>query len=63
MNKPPRKNDMSDKDTPRVDPSLAAGNSRPAAGYPARHFLWKVDGVVGRIEAFAAKQKPRFEGN
>jgi hypothetical protein len=56
MNKPPRKNDMSDKDTPRVDPSLAAG-------YPARHFLWKVDGGVGRIEAFAAKQKPRFEGN
>jgi enoyl-CoA hydratase/carnithine racemase len=35
--------------TPRVDPALAAGNDRPAAGYDARHFLWNVDGGVARI--------------
>jgi enoyl-CoA hydratase/carnithine racemase len=35
--------------TPRLDPALAAGNDRPAAGYDARHFLWNVDGGVARI--------------
>jgi enoyl-CoA hydratase/carnithine racemase len=40
---------MNDKDTPRVDAALTAGNHRPAAGYEARHFLWNVDAGVGRI--------------
>jgi enoyl-CoA hydratase/carnithine racemase len=40
---------MNDQSTPRVDPALAAGNHRPAAGYEARHFLWNVEGGVGRI--------------
>ncbi|MDQ2735566.1 MAG: enoyl-CoA hydratase-related protein, partial [Pseudomonadota bacterium] len=40
---------MNDSSTPRVDAALAAGNHRPAAGYEARHFLWNVDGGVGRI--------------
>ncbi|MEO8922933.1 MAG: enoyl-CoA hydratase family protein [Caldimonas sp.] len=40
---------MNDSSTPRVDAALAAGNNRPAAGYEARHFLWNVDGGVGRI--------------
>jgi len=40
---------MNDKDTPRVDPALAAGNTRPAASYAAKHFLWKVEDGVGRI--------------
>jgi enoyl-CoA hydratase/carnithine racemase len=41
---------MSDnKGTGRVDPALAAGNSRPAAGYAATHFGWSVDAGVGRI--------------
>ena len=35
--------------TPRVDPALAAGNTRPAAGYKAQHFAWKVDDRVGHI--------------
>src|SRR6476620_7263293 len=35
--------------TPRVDPSLAAGNARPAAGYQARHFAWKVEDKVGHV--------------
>jgi len=35
--------------TPRVDPALAAGNTRPAAGYRATHFAWSVDGGVGRV--------------
>src|SRR5215212_8623428 len=35
--------------TPRVDPALAAGNTRPAAGYKATHFAWSVDGGVGRV--------------
>ena len=35
--------------TPRVDPALAAGNTRPAAGYQARHFAWKVEDKVGHV--------------
>ena len=35
--------------TPRVDPSLAAGNTRPAAGYQAKHFAWKVEDKVGHV--------------
>ena len=35
--------------TPRVDPALAAGNTRPAAGYKAKHFAWKVEDRVGRV--------------
>ena len=35
--------------TPRVDPGLAAGNTRPAAGYQARHFAWKVEDRVGHV--------------
>jgi enoyl-CoA hydratase/carnithine racemase len=35
--------------TPRVDPALAAGNSRPAADYQARHFAWSVEEGVGRV--------------
>ena len=39
-----------DNPTPsRVDPALAAGNTRPAAGYAARHFAWAVQDRVGRI--------------
>jgi enoyl-CoA hydratase/carnithine racemase len=37
------------KSTPRVDPALVAGNSRPAARYEATHFLWSVEDGVGRI--------------
>jgi enoyl-CoA hydratase/carnithine racemase len=33
----------------RVDPSLAAGNRRPAADYQATHFAWQVDGAVATI--------------
>ena len=36
-------------DFPRVDPTLAAGNTRPASGYEARHFAWTVEDRVGRI--------------
>jgi len=35
--------------TPRVDPALAAGNTRPAAGYRAQHFAWKVEDKVGHV--------------
>ncbi len=35
--------------TPRVDPGLAAGNTRPAAGYQAKHFAWKVEDRVGHV--------------
>src|SRR3954467_1976432 len=35
--------------TPRVDPALAAGNTRPAAGYEATHFAWEVKDRVGKI--------------
>ena len=38
-----------DSESPRVDPALAAGNTRPAAGYTARHFAWSVEDRVGRI--------------
>ena len=35
------------QDTPRVDPSLVAGNRKTAADYKARHFGWSVtDGVA-----------------
>jgi enoyl-CoA hydratase/carnithine racemase len=40
---------MNDKGAPRVDPALAAGNTRPAAGYEARHFAWSVADGIGRI--------------
>ena len=30
------------KETPRVDPTLLAGNRKTAADYPARHFGWDV---------------------
>src|SRR4051794_8573915 len=33
----------------RVDAALAAGNSRPAAGYEAKHFAWEVKDRVGRV--------------
>ena len=32
-----------------IDPALLAGNRRPLAGYPARHFLWSVEGGIGTI--------------
>ncbi|MEO7707156.1 MAG: enoyl-CoA hydratase-related protein, partial [Caldimonas sp.] len=35
--------------TPRVDPGLAAGNTRPAAGYQAKHFAWNVEDRVGHV--------------
>ena len=35
--------------TPRVDPGLAAGNRRPAAGYRAKHFQWQVESNVAII--------------
>ena len=37
------------QNTPRVDPALVAGNTRPAAGYKANHFGWSVEGGVARI--------------
>ena len=40
---------MNANETSRVDPALAAGNTRPAAGYQARHFVWSVEGGIGRI--------------
>jgi enoyl-CoA hydratase/carnithine racemase len=40
---------MSTDKPPRVDPALAAGNRRPAAGYLATHFLWQVSEGVGAI--------------
>ncbi len=40
---------MNADSTPRVDPALAGGNSRPAAGYRASHFAWTVEDKVGRI--------------
>ncbi|HUP10445.1 MAG TPA: enoyl-CoA hydratase family protein [Caldimonas sp.] len=33
----------------RVDPALRRGNTRPAAGYVARHFAWAVEERVGRV--------------
>ena len=32
-----------------VDPGLLAGNRRPMAGYPARHFLWQVKDSVATV--------------
>jgi enoyl-CoA hydratase/carnithine racemase len=40
---------MSEQATPRVDPALAAGNKRSAAGYQAKHFAWKVEDRVGHV--------------
>ena len=33
----------------RIDPGLLAGNTKPAASYAARHFLWRVDDRVATI--------------
>jgi enoyl-CoA hydratase/carnithine racemase len=33
----------------RIDPGLLAGNTKPAAHYQARHFLWRVDDRVATI--------------
>ena len=33
----------------RLDPALAAGNRRPAAGYEARNFGWAVTGSVATV--------------
>src|SRR5450755_915397 len=43
--------------TPRVDPALAAGNSRPAADYQARHFAWSVEEGIGRITLTRPERK------
>ena len=40
---------MSPESPTRVHPALAAGNRRPAAGYRATHFLWRVDDGVAAI--------------
>lgn len=40
---------MTTTHTPRVDPALQAGNHKPLAQYPAKHFLWQVDGSVATI--------------
>ena len=48
---------MSDTDTPRVDPALLAGNSRPMAGYQATHFQWQVQGGVGTITLHRPERK------
>ena len=40
---------MTEASTPRMDPTLLAGNRRPLAGYAAQHFLWQVEGGVGTI--------------
>jgi enoyl-CoA hydratase/carnithine racemase len=34
---------------PRVDPALAAGNRRPAAGYQAKHFGWSLNDGIAHI--------------
>jgi enoyl-CoA hydratase/carnithine racemase len=33
----------------RIDPGLLAGNRKPAAGYSATHFLWRVEAGVATI--------------
>ena len=38
-----------DHQDPRVDPTLLAGNRRPAANYRATHFLWEVQGGVATV--------------
>ena len=40
---------MEDKNMPRLDPALAAGNRKTLAGYQARHFQWEVNGKVATI--------------
>jgi enoyl-CoA hydratase/carnithine racemase len=40
---------MTQEAPPRVDPALAAGNRRPAAGYRAKHFRWEVAERVATI--------------
>ena len=40
---------MSSDNAHRVDPALAAGNRRPAAGYRATHFQWELSDGVGCI--------------
>jgi len=37
------------ENTSRVDPGLLAGNLKPAAGYRATHFLWRVEAGVATI--------------
>jgi enoyl-CoA hydratase/carnithine racemase len=36
-------------DTDRVDPTLLAGNRRPAAAYRATHFGWQVEGGIATV--------------
>jgi enoyl-CoA hydratase/carnithine racemase len=33
----------------RIDPGLLAGNRKPAAGYQAKHFLWRVQDRVATV--------------
>ncbi|MFO1270456.1 MAG: enoyl-CoA hydratase family protein [Rubrivivax sp.] len=33
----------------RIDPGLLAGNRKPAAGYQAKHFLWRVQDKVATV--------------
>jgi enoyl-CoA hydratase/carnithine racemase len=40
---------MNDKETPRIDPGLEAGNRKTLAGYQARHFLWDCKEGVATI--------------
>jgi enoyl-CoA hydratase/carnithine racemase len=40
---------MTAETTDRVDPALAAGNTRPAATYRATHFLWEVKDRVATL--------------
>ncbi len=42
-------NAVATADAARVDPALAAGNTRPAAGYKAVHFKWEVSHGVATI--------------
>src|SRR5258706_7486099 len=37
------------ENTSRIDPGLLAGNLKPAAGYQATHFLWRVEAGVGTV--------------
>ena len=40
---------MTPDSTPRVDPSLVAGNRKVMASYQASHFVWQAQGPVGVI--------------
>ncbi len=40
---------MTSDTTPRVDPTLQAGNRKRMADYQARHFLWEAKGKVGIV--------------